>query len=143
VGGLSHRPGEDQLTLPLFAVRLVELLGRVLVERAALGRGALTARFVAGRAGALPFTSAFSIWLEVLNDPPAATGQVPLSGFERLADVLEQVARVAAYLALQILERGFGGLDRGPQTVERCATCLFGTAGLRHVFSLRIVPSNC
>jgi hypothetical protein len=55
-------------------------------------------------------------YLEVLDDTPAAAGQVPPSGLESLADLLNQVARVAAYLALQILERGFGSLERGLQT---------------------------
>src|SRR5207245_5068957 len=96
-----------------------------------------TGRAFWGRAGRLAFPHRLLDLLEVLDDPLAAAGQVPPSGLESLADVLEQVARVAADLALQILERGFSGLDRGPQTVERCAAGLLRTASLRHVSSLQ------
>ena len=93
-GRSSEGAREDQLTLPLFAVRLVELLGRAaLLERAALARGALVARLVGAfwrwARGRLAFHQRLLDLLEVLGDPPAAADQVPSSGLERRADVID------------------------------------------------------
>jgi hypothetical protein len=95
-----------------------------------------------GRARRLAFHHRLLDLLEVLDDPLAGAGHVPPSGLEPRADVLEQVARVAADLALQILKRGFSGLDRGPQTVERCAAGLLRTAVCGMSPPSRIVPAR-